>query len=87
MTTKEFLEKITGDEALCRKLAATETAEAGYAVAKEAGVTDDFETFAAAVGGNELSDEALGHVAGGTLLFGGPKWLKVRSDLSRLMSR
>lgn len=65
MTTKEFIEKLAKDEELCKKLTATKTAEEGYAVAKEAGVTDDLKTFVAAVAKNELSDADLGAVAGG----------------------
>lgn len=85
MTTKEFIEKLAKDEELCKKLTATKTAEEGYAVAKEAGVTDDLETFVAAVAKNELSDADLGAVAGGAVdQLQGWDWDGIICKLSRL---
>lgn len=89
MTTKEFIEKVLKDETLNKKLAATHTPEEGYAVAREAGLTDDFKTFAAALSGNELSEAELDRVAGGAVveLQGWDSIVSSLSRLSRLMSR
>ena len=38
MTTKEFFEKTTKDEALCKKLEACKTPEEAYAIARETGL-------------------------------------------------
>ena len=89
MTTKEFFEKAAEDKTLYQKLSAARTAEDGYAVAREAGLTDDFKAFIAAMAGNELTEEELTRVAGGAAVELLPDWSwdDLLSNLSRLMSR
>ena len=71
MTTKEFFEKTTKDEALCKKLEACKTPEEAYSIARETGLTDDFETFTSVMTAvnkqikGELSDDELENIAGG----------------------
>ena len=72
MTTKEFFEKTTKDEALCKKLEACKTPEEAYSIARETGLTDDFETFTSVMTAvnkqikGELSDDELDAVAAGS---------------------
>ncbi|MGN0648807.1 MAG: Nif11-like leader peptide family RiPP precursor [Oscillospiraceae bacterium] len=71
MTTQEFIEKMSKDEALAKKLEACKTPEEAYEAAKEAGLTDDIEKFKTIMTAvnkkikGELSDEELDNVAGG----------------------
>ena len=71
MTTKELFVKMTRDEALCKKLGACKTPEEAYAIARETGLTDDFETFTSVMTAvnkqikGELSDDELENIAGG----------------------
>ncbi|MGN0649300.1 MAG: Nif11-like leader peptide family RiPP precursor [Oscillospiraceae bacterium] len=71
MTTKEFIEKMASDEALAKKLEGCKSPEEAYEVAKEAGLTDDIETFKGIMTAvnkqlkGELSDDELENVAGG----------------------
>ncbi|MGN0649296.1 MAG: Nif11-like leader peptide family RiPP precursor [Oscillospiraceae bacterium] len=71
MTTKEFIEKMAGDEALSKKMSECKAPEEAYEVAKEAGLTDDIESFKAVMTAvnkqlkGELSDDELDNVAGG----------------------
>ena len=71
MTTKELFVKMTRDEALCKKLGACKTPEEAYAIARETGLTDDFETFTSVMTAvnkrikGELSDDELDNIAGG----------------------
>ncbi|MGN0648816.1 MAG: Nif11-like leader peptide family RiPP precursor [Oscillospiraceae bacterium] len=71
MTTKEFIEKFSKDEALARKMSGCKSPEEAYETAKEAGLTDDIETFKAVMTEfnkqvkGELSDNELENVAGG----------------------
>ena len=72
MRIKEFFEKMTRDEALCKKLGACKTPEEAYAIARETGLTDDFETFTSVMTAvnkqikGELSDDELDAVAAGS---------------------
>ena len=72
MTTKEFFEKTTKDEALCKKLEACKTPEEAYAIARETGLTDELETFTSVMTAvnkqikGELSDDELDAVAAGS---------------------
>ena len=71
MTTKEFFEKMASDEALAKKMSECKAPEEAYEVAKEAGLTDNIETFQAVMTAvnkqikGELSDDELDNVAGG----------------------
>ncbi|MGN0649299.1 MAG: Nif11-like leader peptide family RiPP precursor [Oscillospiraceae bacterium] len=71
MTTKEFIEKKSKDEVVTKKMESCKSPEEAYEVAKEAGLTDDFETFKAVMTAvnkrikGELSDDELDYVAGG----------------------
>ncbi|MGN0649298.1 MAG: Nif11-like leader peptide family RiPP precursor [Oscillospiraceae bacterium] len=71
MTTQEFIEKMSKDEALAKKLSECKAPEEAYEVAKEAGLTDDFEAFKTIMTAvnkrikGELSDDELDDVAGG----------------------
>ncbi|MGN0649301.1 MAG: Nif11-like leader peptide family RiPP precursor [Oscillospiraceae bacterium] len=71
MNTNEFIEKMSRDEALAKKMECCKAPEEAYEVAKEAGLTDDFETFKAVMTAvynqlkGELSDGELENVAGG----------------------
>ncbi|MGN0648808.1 MAG: Nif11-like leader peptide family RiPP precursor [Oscillospiraceae bacterium] len=71
MTTKILLEKMNSDEVLSKKLSECKSPEEAYAAAKEAGLTDDFDTFTTVMSAvnmrlkEELSDEELDNIAGG----------------------
>ncbi|MGN0649302.1 MAG: Nif11-like leader peptide family RiPP precursor [Oscillospiraceae bacterium] len=71
MTTQEFIKKMTNDEALSKKMSECKAPEEAYEVAKEAGLTDDIESFKAVMTAvnkqlkGELSDDELDNVAGG----------------------
>ncbi|MGN0648806.1 MAG: Nif11-like leader peptide family RiPP precursor [Oscillospiraceae bacterium] len=71
MTTKEFIEKMAGDEVLAKKMEGCKSPEKAYEAAKETGLTDDIESFKAVMTAvnkkikGELSDEELSDVAGG----------------------
>ena len=71
MTTKELIEKMPKDEALCKKLEACKTPEEAYAAAREAGLSDELEAFTSAMTAvnkqikGELSDAELDSIAGG----------------------
>lgn len=71
MTTQEFIEKMASDEAFAKKLEGCKSPEEAYEVAKEAGLTDDIESFKAVMTAvntqikGELSDDELDNVAGG----------------------
>ncbi|MGN0648822.1 MAG: Nif11-like leader peptide family RiPP precursor [Oscillospiraceae bacterium] len=71
MTTQEFIKKMADDEKLSKKLSDCKSPEEAYAVAKEAGLTDDIDTFKAVMTAvnkqlnGELSDDELENVAGG----------------------
>ena len=71
MTTKDFIAKLNPENAeLVGKLEAVKTPEDAYAIAKETGVTDDFNTFTAEMtkvheSVKELSEDDLDMVAGG----------------------
>ena len=73
MTTKEFVEKMTKDEELAKKMGDCKKPEEVYETAKEAGVTDDYDAFVKYITGlneqlgQELSDEELENAAGGAL--------------------
>ena len=65
---KELLKKVKGDTNLQEKLKAAADADAVVAIAQESGVSisaDDIQT------GQEISDEALDGVAGGSIGGGG----------------
>ena len=72
MTTKEFIENMLKDEDIAKKMEGCKAPEEAYKVAKEAGLTDDIETFKAIMTAvnkrvsGEISDEELNRVAGGT---------------------
>ncbi|MGN0648812.1 MAG: Nif11-like leader peptide family RiPP precursor [Oscillospiraceae bacterium] len=74
MTTQEFVEKMSKDEALAKKMSECKSPEEAYETAKEAGLTDDIETFKAVMTAvnkkvkGELSDDELDDVAGGQWL-------------------
>ena len=74
MTTKEFIEKLTKDETLANKMEGCKAPEEAYEVAKEAGLTDDIESFKAVMTAvnkkinGELSDDELDNIAGGSVL-------------------
>ena len=71
MTTKEFIEKMSKDEAIAKKMEGCKSPEEAHEVAKEAGLTDDIETFKTVMTTlnkqikGELSDSELNEVAGG----------------------
>ncbi|MGN0649303.1 MAG: Nif11-like leader peptide family RiPP precursor [Oscillospiraceae bacterium] len=72
MTTKEFIEKLTTDEVIAKKMESCKSPEEAYEAAKEAGLTDDIETFKGIMTAlnkrikGELSDDELDNVAGGS---------------------
>ncbi|MGN0648813.1 MAG: Nif11-like leader peptide family RiPP precursor [Oscillospiraceae bacterium] len=71
MTTQEFIEKMSKDEALAKKMSECKSPEEAYETAKEAGLTDDIESFKTVMTAvnkkikGELSDNELDNVAGG----------------------
>lgn len=71
MTTKEFVEKAAKDEELAKKMKACKKPEEAYEVAKEAGVTDDYDAFTKYMTelneklSQELSEDELENAAGG----------------------
>lgn len=71
MTTKEFVEVASKNEELAKKMGACKKPEEAYEVAKEAGLTDDYDTFTKYMTelneklSQELSDEELENAAGG----------------------
>ena len=72
MTTKEFIAIMIKDTEIAGKMSECREPEKAYAIAKEAGLTDDYETFKATMTKaneqlcGELSDEELAVVAGGS---------------------
>ena len=71
MTTKEFIEKMSKDEILAKKMSECKSPEEAYEIAKEVGLTDDIDSFKAVMTEfnkqikGELSDDELQNVAGG----------------------
>ncbi|MGN0648809.1 MAG: Nif11-like leader peptide family RiPP precursor [Oscillospiraceae bacterium] len=71
MTTKEFIEKMSKDEAVAKKMESCKSPEEAYEAAKEAGLTDDIESFKATMTAinkqlkGELSEEELENISGG----------------------
>lgn len=82
VTTKEFVEKVAKDEELVNKMSACKKPEEAYEVAKEAGVTDDYDAFVKYVTelneqmSQELSDEELENTAGG--LWDRSPWMRFK---------
>ncbi|MGN0648811.1 MAG: Nif11-like leader peptide family RiPP precursor [Oscillospiraceae bacterium] len=71
MNTQEFIEKMSKDETLAKKMEGCKSPEEAFEAAKEAGLTDDIDSFKAVMtavnkrANGELSDEELENIAGG----------------------
>lgn len=71
MTAKEFVEEMVKNEELTQKMADCKKPEEAYEIAKEAGVTDDYDAFVKYMTelneqmSQELSDDELENAAGG----------------------
>ncbi|MGN0648810.1 MAG: Nif11-like leader peptide family RiPP precursor [Oscillospiraceae bacterium] len=72
MTTNEFIEKMVKDETVANKMEACKCPEEAYEAAKEAGLTDDIDTFKTIMTAinkqikGELSEEELENISGGS---------------------